>query len=598
MSSEIFFEGISVAFIESLPSGTRVLDYGCGMGVISRFLVKHGFYVVAVDIDQTMEVSLRSGLDQEENSRLFFRVIDNNSCMATDFGSFGCIICREVLEHVPDPSAVVRFFSDHLVVGGSLVLSVPTFWSERFFSLLDPNWLRQSEHVNVFRKNDILKLFSLNRLHCFNVMGQSFCWTLLWMTLAPFRVRHRMGNPKSHEGLVNVALRISKFICTLPGVRWVGDRLLPKSQFFYALKRKPRVLIVYDYLDWILGRWAENIRLLHGFDFDIVTMSLFHARKDKKYTSKLIEKVDIVHLLLPHAYDFFDELNCGCATITTIHHWVEWNDEYQRAAFGSDRIMTGAQDWKRRLVEKGVNPEFITVVHSGVSDAFFQNQQPLLPKTTKLTCGFFAKMDSNESDRKGSRHFLHLVELMKNSRVSEKFRLVISGPGWEEHVAAIKRSGIEIVYFKYIEDKDMPSLYRSIDVYLMLSDIEGGPVTIAEAMASGCLVFSTSVGVAMEIVSDNVTGRVVTTSNLDDLLNKLLKYQTNPEEALIITKRARQFAQTNMRFNQTMLPIGDLYSKVLELNKKLGKGDFDTAKENQRTLACAAKVSAISAVSR
>jgi len=591
MRSERFCEGIDVAYLDRLRSGSRVLDYGCGRGAVSRYLVARGFQVIAADIDATCEDLLRSELTLAENSRLNFLIISKDDDRLSDcINPVDAVICREVLEHVPEPGDVIKLFSNVLADGGLLVLSVPTALSERLFSFLVHDWLNDSEHVRIFRKKDILRLLHGRGLFTVNIEGQSFRWNLFWLLLMPFQVRHRMGNPVSHGQLVSVVLKMTALISSVPGVERLGNWLFPKSYFYYAVKRKPRVLVVFDYQDWVLGKWAENILRYHGDEFDVVTMSMFHAARDKSYTTELIGKVDIVHLLLPHAYSALRDIVPGKAVIGTIHHWVEWGECFREVVQRSNHVVTGAQQWKQNLVEKGLMPEDITVVHSGVADSFFQLQQPLLPESAKLTCGFFAKMDSNENDRKGTRHLFRLVQYMCTINVADRFRLVISGPGWEDQVALMQNQGIEVVYLPYVSEQDIPALFRSLDVYLMLSDVEGGPVTIAEAMASGCLVFSTVVGIAEEIVSDNVTGRLVDTANIEDIVHKLLYYSEEPARRNCIIEQARKFADEHMRYEQTMVPVAKIYRDALAYLEIPGTGSLQPDRENTFTKKHAEKV--------
>lgn len=589
MTSAGFHEGINLSRLGSVPEGGRVLDYGCGQGGVSRFLLSRGFRVVAADIDPCCEHSIREGVTAQQNARLEFVLLDPDVPLPCDNGPFNAIICREVLEHVPDPEAVVRALGALLADGGLLVLSVPSYWSERYFSFWDPNWLAKSEHLRIFTRTDIVTLLTRNRLEEVAAEGQSFRWSLFWGMLAPFRVKHRMGNPQGHRRLVGAAFKVADTVCSLAGVASLGNRLLPKSYFHYAVKRKPRVLVVYDYPDWVLGHWAEEIRKLHGKEFDIVTMSMYQAGGDAEYAAGLVGKMDIVHLLLPHAHDLLRDLLRGKAVVGTMHHWVEWSEAYARAVEEADHVVTPSWQWKERLVEKGVGPRRITVVHGGVDDTFFQDGPSLLHDSLKLTCGFFAKMDSNEKDRKGTRHLLRLVDRIAEAGVADRFRLVISGPGWEEQVAAIRGKGVESLYFPYVPEKEMAALYRSLDVYLMLSDVEGGPVTIAEAMASGCLIFSTPVGVAMEFLQDRVTGRLVETSDPDSIMRMLLECHAAPDAREAITSQARRFALENLRYERTMLPLAGLYRELLVLVQTPGKGTLDPELETRATWAYAAR---------
>jgi len=574
--------GINVRFFETMHTVSRILDFGCGQGEISRYLIRNGHLVIAADIDPASEKKLRCDLSVEENNRLSFIMVQREEPFVIDeIGKFDYVICREVLEHVDDPNGVIGLFSRVLKDKGLLVLSVPTSWSENFFKFWDPNWLNKSEHLRIFKNKDIHRLLSENLMIVDQEEGQSFRWTLFWLFLAPLRIKHKMGNPEIQSWLVKIAFNFSNGLCSLFTVERIGNRILPKSNFYYAIKRKPRVLVVYDYHDWILGKWAKNIHRIYSTEYDIATISMFHARMDVKYTTGLVNNVDIVHLLLPHPFEFFKQLANDRAIITTIHHWIPGGDDYESAIFGSDRLLTGAKFWMDRLIERGVPFDKITVVHSGVENRFFQQEHALLNISSKQTLGFFAKMDSNESDRKGIRHLLKLAVEMAELGVTDRFRLVISGPGWENHISCFQEVGLETIYYPFVEEENMPALYRSLDVYLMLSDVEGGPVMLAEAMASGCLVFTTRVGIAQEIINDKHTGLLIDNSQPNLIIEKLLYYANNPDKRLTICDNARKFANEYMHFDQTMRPLYTLYSEVLGLGKTKGKGKWEVDKVNQ-----------------
>jgi glycosyltransferase involved in cell wall biosynthesis len=97
----------------------------------------------------------------------------------------------------------------------------------------------------------------------------------------------------------------------------------------------------------------------------------------------------------------------------------------------------------------------------------------------------------------------------------------------------------------------------------MLSDVEGGPVTIAEAMASGCLVFSTNIGVAKDILKDRYNGVLTDNSDYEDIYNKLEYYTKNRDEAIRICRNAYDYSRNNMLFKDTFQPLGDAYRRVL-----------------------------------
>jgi len=100
----------------------RVLDVGCGAGLLSEALAREGADVVALDLaPELVEVAklhlLESGL------RVDYRLQSVESLAAEAPGSFDAITCMEMLEHVPDPSSVLGACAMLLKPGGRLFVS-------------------------------------------------------------------------------------------------------------------------------------------------------------------------------------------------------------------------------------------------------------------------------------------------------------------------------------------------------------------------------------------------------------------------------------------------------------------------------------------
>lgn len=103
-------------------SGARVLDVGCGAGLLSEALAREGAVVTALDLaPELIDVAklhlLESGLTVD------YRLQSVEALAAEAPGSFDAITCMEMLEHVPDPSAIVRACRQLLKPGGRLFLS-------------------------------------------------------------------------------------------------------------------------------------------------------------------------------------------------------------------------------------------------------------------------------------------------------------------------------------------------------------------------------------------------------------------------------------------------------------------------------------------
>lgn len=103
-------------------SNLRVLDVGCGGGLLTEAMAAEGARATGIDLSgQLIDIArlhlLESGLQAE------YRVVSAEALAAEQPGTFDTVTCMEMLEHVPDPQAIVQACFDVLKPGGSLFLS-------------------------------------------------------------------------------------------------------------------------------------------------------------------------------------------------------------------------------------------------------------------------------------------------------------------------------------------------------------------------------------------------------------------------------------------------------------------------------------------
>ena len=111
-------------FINGIASlkGKSVLDVGCGGGILSESMSVSGAEVTGIDLgEKALKVAELHRL--ESGANVNYRLISVEQLAAEQPGSFDVVTCMEMLEHVPDPEAVVRACATLVKPGGHVFFS-------------------------------------------------------------------------------------------------------------------------------------------------------------------------------------------------------------------------------------------------------------------------------------------------------------------------------------------------------------------------------------------------------------------------------------------------------------------------------------------
>jgi 2-polyprenyl-6-hydroxyphenyl methylase/3-demethylubiquinone-9 3-methyltransferase len=100
----------------------KILDVGCGGGILSEALAKSGAQVVGSDLSQaSLEVAKRHAEQQGLKIEYLYESAENIA--QKNPGSFDAITCMEMLEHVPEPAKVIAACAQALKPGGHAFFS-------------------------------------------------------------------------------------------------------------------------------------------------------------------------------------------------------------------------------------------------------------------------------------------------------------------------------------------------------------------------------------------------------------------------------------------------------------------------------------------
>ncbi|MEH6356306.1 MAG: bifunctional 2-polyprenyl-6-hydroxyphenol methylase/3-demethylubiquinol 3-O-methyltransferase UbiG [Marinobacter sp.] len=107
----------------SLP-GKKVIDIGCGGGLLSEGMARRGAHVTGIDMGEApLSVARLHGLESGVQVDYQKITVEELARDPKHAGQYDVVTCLEMLEHVPDPSSVIRACASLLKPGGHLFVS-------------------------------------------------------------------------------------------------------------------------------------------------------------------------------------------------------------------------------------------------------------------------------------------------------------------------------------------------------------------------------------------------------------------------------------------------------------------------------------------
>ncbi len=155
-------------------SGKQVLDIGCGGGILSESMAKKGAQVTGIDLGQA-PLAVAKIHAKEQDIAIDYQAVSAETMAARKPKSFDVVTCMEMLEHVPDPAAIIKacselakpnghvFFSTinrnpksflFAIIGAEYILNLLPKGTHEYEKLIKPSELdRWIRHANMSTKD-------------------------------------------------------------------------------------------------------------------------------------------------------------------------------------------------------------------------------------------------------------------------------------------------------------------------------------------------------------------------------------------------------------------------------------------------------------
>lgn len=335
------------------------------------------------------------------------------------------------------------------------------------------------------------------------------------------------------------------------------------------MKQPLRVLLVPDVPYWICGTIARAIAThTPGIDATICSGPVLRALPR---LGNYIGHFDVVHFLTPQDANKTIDAFCGrIATVATIHHVQDTSST--GSVDRADAVMTASRQWYSRLRALGVTEEKLAIVPYGIDSAIFHPPAAEERRAVRaglglhsevFTIGLVGKRSSDAGGRKGTDTFIKGIETL--ARDGHAPQLLIIGPGWAEFVASLSASGLRCVWKPFVVgEAEFAALYHAMDAYWCTSTIEGGPVPVLEALASGVCCLATEVGMVSEVIRNGENGFLLPFDDATAFAERTVALMGDPSGCASVARAAAATIGDGYRWEQSARHATNLYATALK----------------------------------
>lgn len=305
--------------------------------------------------------------------------------------------------------------------------------------------------------------------------------------------------------------------------------------FFYP-GSKSKVIIITEKENWAIKRVSTNIKKNIDKEFlDLVSISSI----PEKFQNKIIHFGSHYMWLLKYKY-----LSKNNKYIVSFFHGNPNESLEEKIVFKNflksikylEKIIVSNSIVYNRLIKHGVSRKLLIMIPIGVDTNFFKppNKQQRIKarsyfnfKNDEIVIGSFQKDGKGWGQGmepkliKGPDIFYKVIRILNNDF---KIKILLTGPARGYLKNKFKKYNISYFHSYLKEYADLKKYYHALDIYLITSREEGGPMGLLESISSGVPVVSTNVGMAPDFINSKKTGIIVNTLEPKEIAKKIKEF--------------------------------------------------------------------------
>lgn len=162
-------------------------------------------------------------------------------------------------------------------------------------------------------------------------------------------------------------------------------------------------------------------------------------------------------------------------------------------------------------------------------------------------------------DQKGHAHLLSALPEVRRKIPNLVMLLVGEGRRQEELKRQVQALGLQDTVRFLGTRRDLPEIYRALDLFVQPSLWEGLSLALLKAMGAGLPVVATRVSGSLEAVVDGVNGRLVPPGDPQALAQAILELASHPEERQRLGAAARRTVQAQYSLEAMLRRLEELY---------------------------------------